>query len=1058
MPRLLTILSAVALLAVSARAETDSAGAAFFETKIRPVFVTHCYKCHSEQAAKAGKLKGALRLDSREGLRMGGENGVVVVPGKPQESRLIQAIRYSNADFQMPPKDQLAEQIVSDFEKWVAMGAPDPRQSTPVAAAAPKRVIDLEAGRKYWAFQPLARVQPPEVKATELVRTPVDRFILARLEKEGVVPNAPASRAVLIRRAYADLLGLPPTPQEVDAFINDPSPDAWPNLIDKLLASDHYGERWGRHWLDIVRFAESNGYEFDGDRRGAFQYRDFVIRAFNRDLPYNQFIRWQIAGDKILPGNYDAGAATGFLVAGPSPGQLTAKTAEPIRYDQLDDMISTLGNSMLGLTIGCARCHDHKFDPLPQRDYYRMISCFADMDSTELKLDPKPEEYENAEAKWKAEQVPLAAAWETFQRERLAGRVREWTRDGFAADPAPWLILDIDQAGATTRKRGGRARTSDTEKLKKLDDGSVLLQDRTRQTTATFTLAATTHVKKITAIRVEALADKLSPKNGPGIGANGEFLLTGISLQATPINGKGKPVAVKLTAVRATSQAKGKELAMALGKNARNTNGWASDEKGRDAAAMFQFDKPVGFDGGTELTLTLTFGSGLPFTRPRIAITTVGASTAVATAASPALGSGAPTAPGTGADPALSLESDAVPQAGAEVAALLEESKDQVTDSNRDEIARWMAMVDPVSSQAYAPLARHLEQEPVEKMESVFAAGVRPGRPVYFLNRGETGKKNGLAPPGFIEVLMTAPEQDQRWTVKGEATASAARTVRPTTQPVEPRIAMADWITDTHSGGGQLLARTLVNRLWMHHMGRGIVATPNDFGVQGDAPTHPELLDFLAHELIANGWHIKPLQRLIMTSSVYMEDGETPAGSIAKDPENKLCWRHPSQRLEAEAVRDSLLAVSGQLDATMFGPGSLDESTARRSVYLTVKRSKPVLFMQVFDAPEAMQSIGQRQVTTVATQALTLLNSPFVRARAEQLAKRVRPNDKVELGAAIEQAYRLALCRLPTAEEKMRMTDFIQHQAGTYSKNGMETALADFCQVLLCSDEFVYID
>jgi hypothetical protein len=349
MVRFTAILFPLVLTLNSALAADDTAGVEFFEAKVRPVLTNHCYKCHSADAMKAGKLKGELLLDTRDGVKKGGENGVVIVPGKPAESRLIQAIKYTDDNLKMPPKDRLSPEAVEILEKWIAMGAPDPRETVVTAAVHPstKRQIDIDAGRKQWAFSPLVKTTPPPVKDNARAITAIDHYILAKLQEKKVTPNPIASRTLLIRRGYMDLIGIPPTPAEVDAFVNDPAPDAWPKLIDKLLASDHYGERWGRHWLDIVRFAESNGYEFDGDRRGAYQYRDFVIRAFNRDLPYDQFIRWQIAGDKLMPGNYDAGAATGFIVSGPSPGQITSKTAEPLRYDQLDDMISTLGSSML---------------------------------------------------------------------------------------------------------------------------------------------------------------------------------------------------------------------------------------------------------------------------------------------------------------------------------------------------------------------------------------------------------------------------------------------------------------------------------------------------------------------------------------------------------------------------------------------------------------------------------------------------------------------------------------------------------------------------------------
>jgi hypothetical protein len=378
-----------------------------------------------------------------------------------------------------------------------------------------------------------------------------------------------------------------------------------------------------------------------------------------------------------------------------------------------------------------------------------------------------------------------------------------------------------------------------------------------------------------------------------------------------------------------------------------------------------------------------------------------------------------------------------------------------------------MRLADDETARAYAPLAAHALLKPAEKLEQVFGVGVKTGRPVYFLGRGETSKKNGLAPPGFLQILMTSPDRDQLWTVQPQASSLPAPVgsprhsksgAEPTTKPVEPRVAMAEWITDVNHGAGQLLARVIVNRLWQHHMGRGIVATPNDFGVQGEPPTHPELLDYLARQLIANGWHLKPIQKMIMCSGVYMQSGDAPQEKVAIDPEDKLWWRHPPQRLEAEVVRDSLLAVAGTLDETMYGPGTLDEDGNRRSVYLKVKRSKPILFLQIFDAPEAMQSIGERQVTTVATQALTLMNSPLVRRRAEQLARRVRPNDSTDLAGAIDGAYRLALCRTATDAEKKNIIDFVGRQAKTYPKNGADLAWVDFCQILLCSNEFVYVD
>jgi hypothetical protein len=805
----------------------DDPGVAFFEMKVRPVLVKECYSCHSAAEKKA---KGGLQLDTAAALLKGGDSGPSVVPGKPDASPLIKAIRHVD-DPKMPPKAKLPDAVIADLTKWVQTGAAMPKDTASVAG--PKRTIDLEAGRTFWSFRPLAAVSPPDVKNAAWAKTPVDRFILAKLEAKNLQPNKAADRERLIRRAYFDLTGLPPTPAEIDAFVNDAAPNAWEKLIDKLLASDRYGERWARHWLDVVRYAESGGYEFDGDRKGAHHYRDWVIKSLNADMPYNEFARLQLAGDKLHPGDFQSVAATGFLSAGPYPGQTTAKTLEPIRYDQLDDMVSTVGSAFLGLTVGCARCHEHKYDPIPQEDYYRLLACLGATTFATHNIDPKPEVYRQEKAKWDSAKAPLEVEWQKFVRERFAKAVEAW---------------------------------------------------------------------------------------------------------------------------------------------------WA---KNRETLTT---NKPV-------------------FPRPHAIAAT-------------------------------------------RIAALLDKSGGKVTDANRAELAGLARVLEPETQKAYAPLAAHLAAEPKPKLEAVFAAGPQGGD-VYFLIRGETGRKNGKPAPGFIQVLMSNPDKDAKWA--GPPMGKS---------PVEPRVALANWITDPDTGAGRLLARVIVNRLWQHHMGRGLVATPNDFGFQGDRPTHPELLDYLAGELIRNGWKLKPIHKLIMASAVYQQLGDDSPANRAADPDNKLWWRKPSRRLEAEAVRDSLLAAGGTLDTTMYGPGTLDEANPRRSVYLTVKRSRPVPILQLFDSPEAIQSIGQRQVTTVPTQALALMNSPFVRKQAELLAKRVRPSATVELPAAVEAAYRTALGRKPTAAEKERALAFVPRLAESYGKGEPATAraFADFCQVLLCSNDFVYVD
>ncbi|MCE9530311.1 MAG: PSD1 and planctomycete cytochrome C domain-containing protein [Planctomycetes bacterium] len=798
----------------------------FFEKKIRPVLIEHCYSCHSADAAKNKNLRGGLYLDTREGVRKGGDNGVAVIAGKPKESLLIKALHYETT--KMPPKAKLPPAVIADFEKWVTMGAPDPRAGSPLVA---KRPIDINVGKQHWAFRPLSNPMPPQVKQAARVLTPVDRFIVAKLEEKALTLNAPLSAEKLIRRAYFDLTGLPPTPEEIDVFLKDYATkpqEAYAKVIDRLLDSPRFGERWARHWLDIVRFAESGGYEFDKDRPGAFYYRDFVIKAFNADMPFDEFLRLQLAGDRLKPTDFETVAATGFLVAGPYPGQTTAKTLEPIRYDHLDDMLSTFGTSMLGLSIGCVRCHEHKYDPIPQQDYYHLLACLSRTDSVDAKFSVEKEipAYTKAKAAYDKEHAPLAAALEKFEKNELPGRLRRW----------------------------------------------------------------------------------------------------------------------------------------------------------HESQKSFSFSR-----------------------------------------------------------------------AAIELKYLLDKAKAPLTPKELTAASKPYRVLDAEANRIYQAAEDHAKKEPKQNFLNVFAATSGRGGDVHYLIRGETDRKNGVAKPGFVQVLMTGVEQEKQW-LAYQPTATKK-------DPVDPRIGLADWTTDSKNGAGHLVARVIVNRLWQHHFGKGIVRTPNDFGTQGDPPTHPELLDFLASELIRNGWKLKPIHRLMMTSAVYMQAGEVTEAGTRSDPNNLLWWRVPPRRIEAELVRDSLLAVSGTLDLTMYGPGSLDGNILRRSVYLTVKRSRLIPMLQIFDAPEPIQGIGERHTTTAATQSLALMNSPFVRQRAEKLAARVLPKSPAGLPQAIDSAYRIALGRLPSDMERERMIRFVESQTGSSAgSKALDGPLADCCQVLLCLNEFVYVD
>jgi len=736
-------------------------GLDLFKGRVRPLLVDRCLKCHGGAATK-----GDFDLATREGLLEDKGEGAAVVPGKHAESRLYRMVAHLEQPTMPAKAPRLADDAIRSIADWIDAGAPYDRPLVDPSAPASAHAVVTDADRRFWSFRPLAAVPPGEGA--------IDRLLGIKLDAGGIAPNPPADRRVLIRRASFDLLGLPPSPEEVEAFASDAAPDAFDRLVDRLLARPAHGERWARHWLDLARFAESHGYEHDYDRPTAYHYRDFVVRALNEDMPYDRFVRLQVAGDELEPANNQALMATGFLAAGVHSTQITANTAEKERYDEMDDMAATLGTAMLGLTVGCARCHDHKFDPIPTADYYRLLATFTTTVRSEADLDLQPEKNHAA---------------------RLAHAARH------AA------LVDLRDRAGSGRLRG--------------------------------------HLDPLVQLHA-----KLAPR----------------------------PVTAKV----------------------------------------------------------LIAGEGVK------------------------------------------------------------------------------------------PLRLHTQ-------------GADFFEKTYLLKRGDLAQKQGETAAGFLQVLTRADEA--RW--KAPPPTGSKQSYR--------RAALASWLTDVDAGAGPLLARVIVNRLWQHHFGRGLVATPSDFGTQGDRPSHPELLDYLAAELIRQGWRLRPIHRLMMSSAAYQRATTFDDAKARLDPDNLLRWRQAPRRLEAEAIRDAMLAVSGTLDPTPFGPGTLDEGMRRRSLYFTVKRSHLVPTMTLFDAPDALGGLGQRAATTVAPQALALLNSPRVREYAAAFARRARPDANVALPEAIDRAYRLALARSPLPDERADALAFLRGQPEA-------TGLPDFCQALLGLNEFIYVE
>jgi hypothetical protein len=992
-----------------AQPTTPEQGEQFFEQKIRPVLVQHCYGCHSAEAEQKKKLKSGLYVDFAQGLLTGGETGPAIVKGKAAESLLIKALKYDGLE--MPPSGKLPDEVVADFVKWIDLGAPDPRKEP--LPSKPARVIDLEEGRKFWSFQPLTAVSPPEVKNAAWARTPIDRFVAAKHESLGLTPNGPAAKERLIRRAYLDLIGLPPTPEQVAAFVKDESAEGFEKVVDSLLQSEHYGERWARHWLDVVRFAESGGYEFDGFRPGAYHYRDWVIKSFNSDLPYDQFVRMQLAGDKLQPG-YVGASATGFLVAGPYPGQITAKTVERIRYDQLDDMLMTVGGSMLGLTLGCVRCHDHKYDPLPQQDYYALAATLARTAHGPVTLDPDPAATERALEQHARDHETRLTAWREFAAKELPPRFAKWQQAALPKlelEPR-WQILDALSA------------TSEDTWLNTGDDGVVQFVGPRRKDGDKYVISAQTFQQKLTALRLDALTHKSLPKKGPGLSGDGSFALGDFKVTAKPLDPQAKEAAVvlKLKPIAAAFEEANQPLKNAVDDNP-GTFWRANADGGRDNAAIFEIDGGLpGFAGGTLLTFELKLNdAGLG--RFRIAVSTE---------------PGTPTWAG-----------ELVTQHLGEIKAILAANNNAVPDALREPLVRWFSKFDEGARAVRLAVDEHARAKPRPPLTEVYST-VAGGQDVFLLRRGEVDNKQGKADPGILQVLMRSSP------MPAPATADAAAAKPP---ELDPRVALASWMTDVDHGAGPLLARMIVNRLWQHHLGEGIVSTPNDFGAQGERPTHPELLDWLAVELIKGGWKLKPIHKLIMLSAAYQQANEVTPENLKIDPGNRFLWHFRPQRLEAEIIRDSLLAVGGTLDPGMYGPSILD-NTPRRSVYLRVKRSELIPFMTVFDAPEPTQSIGARIGTTVPTQALTMMNSPFVRQQAEKLATRIKPSGDRPLADAIDSAYRIALARSPNESERQRMLAFVEAQKAALggAPTDVDKALTEFCHVLFCLNEFVYVD
>ena len=996
-----------------------------FKDSVRQILVRRCLKCHGGESTKAD-----FDLGTRELLL---ESGMIDLDDAAA-SQMMTLVRHEGEPAMPYKEDQISKKEMDQLTEWIALGAAydGPLAGPSNDITSPKTIGEAERG--FWSFRPLAVTAPPVVDDddTSWVRNPIDQFILRSLQDRGLHPNPQTSRRTLIRRAYFDLIGLPPSPEAIESFIQDPDPAAYEKLIDRLLDSKHYGERWARHWIDIARFAESHGYEQDYNRPNAYHYRDFLIRAFNDDLPYDQFVRWQLAGDELERDNDQALMATGFLGAGVFPTQLTEAEFESARYDELDDMVSTLGVAFLGLSIGCARCHDHKFDPISTHDYYRMVATFTKTIRSEVELDLQPKENQQRRLEHAGQLAEAEKKLTQFETVEAIARFYQWLlTDAAAAPRSDWVAL----TKATTRSSEGSTWSVQA-------NGTILAEGKSPDK-ETITVVAEAPLDTLAAIRLEALSHPSFPQRGPGRASNGNFVLSEFKIATTPGNVEDIQTLTwhELVAARATHQQDDASLSVAASLGSDADKGWAVDGGGigKDQAAVFDLGVPLVITPGTKLIVQMRFehpNAQHIIGQFRISVTQYANQPSVV----------------------------GPPGPGANVRAAIEQTRrTSAPDSKSWKIAfKWF--LDQQSEYASLRAVRdklRTDGPPQELNKVQVTSEGLPhmshhadgrGFPHFYpethhLERGDVSQKKEVAKPGYLRVLLRNGKDESHW--KREVPEGWTRSTF-------DRAALAHWLTDPLNGSGHLAARVAVNRLWHHHFGRGIVSTPNDFGFPGERPTHPELLDWLAADFIHHSWQQKRMHKLIMTSAVYMQNTTFDDARSQIDRENNYLWRRTPRRLEGEAVRDALLAVSGELDPTMYGAGTLDRSMKRRSIYFFIKRSSLIPTMMLFDWPEHLVSIGRRATTTTAPQALVFMNSPQGRGYAESLAKRL-PTDSPQ--RAVARAFAQGLGRPPSLQESDLAVGFIEQQQQLYSsESAMRTALADFCQALLSMNDFIYVE
>jgi len=918
---------------VALAAPADDAKIAFFEKNVRPILIKRCYECHS---VESGKGKGGLFIDSRDAILKGGDNGPALVAGNPDKSHIIESIRYQNQDLQMPPKGAMPAAEVKTLEEWVKMGAPDPREAVATGKPSAPRVIDLKEGAKHWAFRPISTPAVPKADAAN----PIDAFISEKLAEKGLKLAAPADKRTLIRRATFDLTGLPPSPQEVEAFLADNSPNAFAKVVDRLLRSPQYGEKWGRHWLDVARYSDSNGLDENIALGTAWRYRDYVVQAINADKPFDQFLTEQIAGDlleaKDLATRKEHVTATAFLNLGAKV--LAEPDKEKLAMDVIDEQIDVMGRAFMGLTLGCARCHDHKFDPVPTADYYSLAAIFKSTQSFSV---------DRIGALSTAYEAPMGSL------------------EDFAAVKSAERILK-DQRAAVSKAESSAI----TALRKEVREHAVDYLMAAARLPATPTLSQVRPVAEPLGLRAHVLLNCRVY-----LAANETLPFFKHWQDALKSTGDVQPLRGYYSAIFAAAE-KIKPAPPAKPKAKAKAGPVDESEGSLLHQARAALDAPAGF---------------------------------------------------------LALPPEPMVLFPKDVAEKVRALKDTMmtTESNLPDLPTTLAV-------AEAP--KIIKELPIHIRGSHLALG----KPV---------------PRGFIQVAQQASLKS-----KPEFPANQSG-----------RLELARWLA---SADHPLTSRVMVNRIWSWHFRQGIVPTTDNFGLLGQQPTHPELLDWLARWFTSNGWSLKDMHRLIMSSRTYQQSSATSAQGYATDPEDLLLHHFPVRRLEAEEIRDALLSVAGSLDNTIggktiprrnrefvFNHTSKDFTSygsTRRALYMPIIRNNLYDLFQQFDYPDPSTSTGLRYSSVVSPQALLLMNSDLATNAAHDFAARVFKLS-ADKEARLRAAYRLAFAREATAEDLRRAENYLTAADASLNSSQQDSTKRELqtwallCQALMMSNEFIYL-